>query len=76
MIPAKEEQLIKFDINKENKKYKQILISQYRFCNKHINEIKNRAKITYQKSKNNLFFKKVCCDFRLLEEKCLEYKEN
>lgn len=73
MIPVKEEQLVDFDINKENAKYKQILISQYHFCNKHINEIKERAKTTYQKSLKNSFLKKICCNFKLLEEKCEEY---
>lgn len=75
MIPVKEDELIEFDINKENEKYKQILISQYRFCNKHILEIKERAKATYQKYKNDRFFKKICCNFELLEEKCVEYKK-
>lgn len=74
MIPVEEEHLLEFDINKENTKYKQILISQYRFCNKHIAEIKEKAKKTYEKSENSPFLKKVCCDFRILEEKCLDYK--
>lgn len=39
MIPIKREELIEFNINNENKKYRQILISQYHFCNKHIKEI-------------------------------------
>lgn len=33
MIPVSKEALIDFDINRENPSYKQILISQYRFCN-------------------------------------------
>ncbi len=36
MIPVKKEQLVEFDINKENEGYKHILISQYHFCNKHV----------------------------------------
>ena len=76
MIPVKSEDLIEFDINKENDGYKQILISQYHFCNKHIKEIQERAKITYKKSQENSFFKKVCCNFKLLEEKCQEYKNS
>lgn len=74
MIPVRESELIKFDINNENQKYKQILISQYHFCNKHIKEIKNKAFETYNKSLNNKFFKKVCCNFKLLEEKMKEYE--
>lgn len=75
MIPIKEEELIEFDINKENITYKQILISQYRFCNKHIKEIKEKAIKTYEKSKENKFLKKVCCDFKLLEEKMKYYSK-
>lgn len=73
MIPVQEKSLIDFDINKEKSGYKQILISQYHFCNKHIQEIQERAKITYDRSQKNDFFKKVCCNFKILEEKCKEY---
>lgn len=72
MIPVNENNLIKFDINSENEKYRQILISQYHFCNKHITEIQSRALETYTKSQKNKFLKKVCCNFKLLEEKLRE----
>ena len=74
MIPVKKEQLIEFDINKENARYKQILISQYHFCNKHSKEIEEKANETYNRSIKNHFMKKICCDFRLLEKKSEEYK--
>ena len=73
MIPIKREELIEFNINNENKKYRQILISQYHFCNKHIKEIQERALKTYEKSTKNNFFKKICCDFKTLEEKSKDY---
>lgn len=75
MIPVKQNELVKFDINKENEKYKQILISQYHFCNKHIEEIIQKANSTYKKriEGKNKFINKVCCDFKLLEEKCVSY---
>ncbi len=73
MIPVKQNQLIDFDINKENISYRQILISQYHFCNKHCNEIREKAKQTYIRSQNNSFIKKICCNFKLLEEKCINY---
>lgn len=73
MIPVRKEQLVEFDINKENAGYKQILISQYHFCNKHSKEIQEKAKETYNRSLNNSFMKKICCNFKLLEEKCKEY---
>lgn len=76
MIPIPNSQLIKFDINQENEKYRQILISQYHFCNKHIEEIMSRAKNTYIRRINekNKFLIKICCDFELLEQKCKEYE--
>lgn len=75
MIPVNDDELIKFDINKEDEKYKQVLISQYHFCNKHIQEILDKANDTYTKRilGSNKFLNKVCCDFMLLEEKCKEW---
>lgn len=75
MIPIKEECLIDFDINKEEIEYRQILISQYHYCNKHFKEIKKKAKETYDKSLSNSFMKKICCNFKLLEEKCNKYRK-
>ena len=78
MIPIPESQLIKFDINEQSQKFKYILITQYRFCNKHILEIFKKANDTYIKRKNanNKFILKVCCDFELLEKKCNEFIQN
>ena len=73
MIPVNNNELIKIDINKENKKYKEILINQLNFCNKHIKEIRKRAEITYESRSKNIFMKKVCCNFKILEEKSLLY---
>lgn len=44
MLPIPESQLIEFNINEQSEKYKHILVSQYRFCNKHLNEIFIKAK--------------------------------
>ena len=74
MIPVKKEQLIEFDINKENTGYKQILIRQYHFCNKHSKEIEEKAYETYNRSIKNNFMKKICCDFRLLEKRVKNIK--
>ena len=77
MIPVKKTELVEFDINKEEEKYRQILISQYHFCNKHITEIMEKVNTTYLKriEGKNKFMNKVCCDFKLLEEKCNNYKK-
>lgn len=76
MIPIPDNELIRFDINLENRRYKQILISQYRFCNKHTKEILKKANYTYLNriDGKNKFLVKVCCNYKLLEQKCLEYK--
>ena len=36
-------------------------------------EIQERALKTYEKSTKNNFFKKICCDFKTLEEKSKDY---
>ena len=75
MLPIPNEAIIKFDINQENEKYKQILISQFRFCNKYKNEIYEKVNKTYVeriKGKNK-FLIQICWDFKLLEQKCREY---
>lgn len=38
-------------------------------------EIKKKAKETYAKSLSNSFMKKICCNFKLLEEKCNKYRK-
>lgn len=76
MIPVPEIALTKVNIEQQSYNYRQILISQYRFCNKHSDIILQKAKntyIQYQKG-NNKFLNKICCDFKKLEEKLNEYK--
>ena len=76
MIPINLSQLINFDIDKESAPYKSLLQKQFIFCNKHSEDIKKHAVYTYNEVvvKKSKFFKKVCCDFKLLEEKCKLYK--
>lgn len=75
MLPVPDSQLIEFDINNQPLKYKQILISQYRYCNKHIKKIFVKAENTYinQKEGKTKFILKICCNFALLEVKCKEF---
>lgn len=42
---------------------------------RHIQEILAKANDTYIRriSESNVFFNKVCCDFKLLEKKCNEW---
>lgn len=76
MIPVPKSELTKVNIEQQSYNYRQILISQYRFCNKHSDLILKKAKntyIQYQKG-NNKFLNKICCDFKKLEEKMNEYE--
>ena len=62
----------------ENTKYSILLRKQYRWLNRHDNGIYNKSKTLYQKYLKGLLPKQVekrCCNFKLLEEKCLEYNE-
>ena len=79
MFPVHSHLMTEIDISKENNpKYKILLTKQLTWCN----EIKNKKKILknskllYNLIKINLISEKVkkrCCNFKLLEEKALEY---
>lgn len=77
MIPIPLDVVTRVNINEQSTAYKQILISQYRFCNKHSDIILKKAKSTYEQYINgkNKFLKTICCDFKKLEEKLKEYGE-
>ena len=63
------------DYNSQDKKYKDSISSEYRYINSNKEEIYKRANKMYvavTKHKNN-FLKTIACNFKLLEEKCLEY---
>lgn len=62
--------------NEQDKKYKDLISAEYRYINSNKEEIFKRANKMYIaviKHKNN-FFKTIACNFKLLEEKSLEYK--
>jgi len=63
------------EYNKQDKKYKDLITSEYRYINAHKEEIYIRAQKMYKAvttHKNN-FLKTIACIFKMLEEKCLEY---
>lgn len=69
-------QLLEYD--KQEKKYKDLLSAEYRYINAHKAEIYKKAEKMYTavtKHKRN-FLKTVSCDFTLLEEKCIVYKND
>jgi protein AbiQ len=77
MIPVKESQLINFDFKDEDANYQEILRSQFIFCDNNKERINKHAQNTYNKVviKKDPFFISICCNFKLLEEKCLKYIE-
>ena len=77
MLPVPNTVLTKININEQTARYKQILISQYRFCNKHSEIIYKKAMNTYKQYKEgkNKFLNSICCNFNLLEEKAKKYRE-
>ncbi len=76
MLPICSSELINFDINNESEFYRNILQRQFIFCNNNVQAIEEHAKNTYNKVvvEKSKFHTKVCCDFKLLEEKYKEYK--
>lgn len=78
MIPIpKQISVIKLlEYNDQEQKYKDLISAEYRYINSNKAEIYKRANKMYiavTKHKNN-FLKTIACNFKLLEEKCLEYK--
>ena len=66
------------EYNKQDEKYKKLISAEYRYINSNKEEIYKRARKMYiavTKHKNN-FLKNIACNFKLLEEKSLEYKNN
>ena len=64
------------EYNKSDKKYKDLISAEYRYINSNKEEIYKKANKMYigvTKHKNN-FLKTISCNFKLLEEKYLEYK--
>lgn len=78
MIPIpKQISVIKLlEYNDQEQKYKDLISAEYRYINSNKAEIYKRANKMYiavTKHKNS-FLKTIACNFKLLEEKCLEYK--
>ncbi len=63
------------EYSKSDKKYKDLISAEYRYINSNKEEIYKRANKMYiavTKHKKN-FFKTIACNFKLLEEKCINY---
>lgn len=78
MIPVpKDIKVMKvLEYEEQDDKYKGLISAEYRYINSNKKEIYKRANKMYiavTKHKNN-FLKTIACDFKMLEEKSLEYK--
>lgn len=81
MIPVKEHNYYLVDLNRTNlsileQKYQQLLKQQLQWLNEHYNQLKNKSFKLYQLYNSGRLpenIKERCCNFKLLEEKCLEY---
>ena len=78
MIPVPDSELILYEPNKEkNKDYKILVEKELVFIEKNEEMIRKYAKIIYNQKMNeyNVSYIKNVVDFKLLEEKCKEYKK-
>ena len=83
MIPVKEEYcevilLYKDIFDDEEQKYQELLKDKFNWLNKHYNQIKNISKKLYDMYNSNKLpssIKERCCNYKLLEDKCLEYNK-
>lgn len=74
MFPCPIEFLSQKDFLKEDKKYQILLRKELHYCNVNIEKIKKQAISVYKLGINENTRKKYnICDFKKLEEKCLEY---
>lgn len=80
MFPCPIEYLNQKDFSKEEEKYKNLLIKELHYCNENREKIKKLANMVYKLGLNERSRERFnICDFKKLEEKCLEYinlKEN
>ena len=81
MLPVLENNIKQLDLkstflDKKQNEYQKLLIKQYRWLNRHTYLILKRSVHLYSLYTTNKLPKTItkrCCDFKLLEEKCLEY---
>lgn len=83
MLPVMEENIIIIDLDKKmetktEQKYQKLLKQQIYWLNRNDEKLYSRVEELYDKYTNNTLNNKLklrCCNFKLLEEKCLEYNK-
>lgn len=74
MFPCPIEYLNQKDFSKEEEKYRNLLRKELNYCNSNVEKIKKLANMVYKLGiKEETRQKFNICDFKKLEEKCLEY---
>lgn len=81
MLPVSEKNIIKLDLekactNKSEEKYIKLLKEQLFWLNRNHEYLYKRSKKLYDKYINGTLNKNIairCCNFKLLEEKCIKY---
>ncbi|SHH58264.1 type III toxin-antitoxin system ToxN/AbiQ family toxin [Sporanaerobacter acetigenes] len=76
MIPIPKNEIKIKNFSKEEYKYRRLLLEEWQYCNSIKDKIISKANYIYKRY-NSGYDKtliKNCCDFKLLEEKCLEYQ--
>lgn len=81
MIPVQEDNYVKVDLNAipltvSELKYQNLLKSQLAWLNKNIKSIKNKSTSLYQNYLESTLptnIRNRCCNFQLLEKKCMEF---
>lgn len=65
-----------FSPKQQHKKYRNLLIQQNSFIQLNTEKIRNMVNKLYRfvTCDKKEFFLQICCDFKLLEEKCKEFK--
>lgn len=84
MIPVMQDNYTLVDLNKETLtvselKYQNLLKEQLRWLNEHYQQVKNKSFKLYQMYNSEKILENIkarCCNFKLLEEKCLEYNDS
>lgn len=83
MLPVTDKNIIKLDLdkkclNKTEEKYIQMLKEQIFWLNRNNHKLYDRSKKLHDKYLNGTLNKSIakrCCNFKLLEEKCIEYNK-
>lgn len=74
MFPAPDEMMTLKDFSTVPQHYRDLLNAEVNFCNNNVAEIHKIAQKVYKIGTNsNHPLSHTCCDFKLLEEKCIEF---